>query len=130
MIAAMLSTISAAALGQFALFYWRAVVAGVATKPLSQRVQGAAGLPGGSVGPADFQAMLNLHELAPELTVERGGLWAVRAYYCVLEKLGRIVPALGGWTEREMTLCSRYVAVLVDQRLGRTLAFATELRSR
>lgn len=129
MIAVMIVVISVVAMGQFALFYWRAIVTGVASQPVSDRVRAAAGLSGSSVGSVDFQAMLNLHELTPEFSDVKSGVWAVRAYYRVLEKLGRIVPVLGAWTDHEMTLCSRYVAALVDRRLERTLACAEELRS-
>lgn len=42
MFAAMLFTISIVALSQFALYYWRAVLAGVAALPVSDRVLAAA----------------------------------------------------------------------------------------
>ena len=41
MFAAMLFTISIVALSQFALYYWRAVLAGVASLPVSDRVLAA-----------------------------------------------------------------------------------------
>lgn len=129
MIAVVIVVISAVALGQFALFYWRAVIAGVATELVSNRVRAAAGLSVSSVGSADFQAMLDLHELTPEFSDVKGRVWAVRAYYYLLEKLGRIVPVLAAWTDHEMILCSRYVAALVERRLECTLACAEELRS-
>ena len=129
MIAVMIVVISVVAMGQFALFYWRAIVTGVASQPVSDRVRVAAGVSGSSVGSVDFQAMLNLHQLTPEFSDASGGVRAIRVYYRVLEKLGRVAPVLGAWTGHEMTLCSRYVAALVDQRLERTLACAEELRS-
>ncbi len=133
MIAAILFAISGAALGQFALYYWRSVVAGVAAQPVSDRVWAAAGLQGASVGATDFQAVMNLHELTPELKDDNGELWAVRAYYRVVETLGWLagmkLPGVTAWSEREMATCSRYVAVLVDRRLERNLACAAEIRS-
>ena len=133
MIAAILSAISIAAMVQFALYYWRSVLAGVAAQPLSDRLREAAGLASTSVGPADFHTVVNLHQLTAGLKDDDNGLGAVRAYYSVVEKIGQLarlrLPALAAWTEREMATCSRYVAVLVDQRLQRNLACAAEIRS-
>lgn len=132
MIAAILFAISVVGLGQFALYYWRAILAGVAAQPLSDQIRTAAGL-AGAVGPADFNALLNLHEVTPGLKGDNGGLWAVRAYYRVVETFGRLVglglPLVAVWSEREMTTCTRYVAVRVGQRLERNLVCAAEIRS-
>ncbi len=133
MIAAILFAISVVALGQFALHYWRAILAGVAAQPLSDQMRTAAGLAGGSVGPADFNALLNLHEVTQGLKGDNGGLRAVRAYYRVVETLGRLaglgLPLVAAWTERELATCTRYVAVRVGQRLERNLVCAAEIRS-
>ena len=40
MIAALLLVISMAALAQFGLYYWRAIVAGIAAQPVSGRLLG------------------------------------------------------------------------------------------
>jgi len=105
----------------------------VAAQPLSDRVRAAAGLSGASVAAGDFQAVMNVHDLTPELKDENGALRAVRAYYRVVEMLGRLagmrMPGLASWTDREMATCTRYVAVLVDRRLERNLACAAEIRS-
>jgi hypothetical protein len=133
MIATIIFAIAGAALGQFLLYYWRSVVAGVAAQPVSDRMRKAAGLAGASVGPADFQAVVDLHGLTPGLKHDDGSLRIVRAYYRVVEALGRLagfrLPAVAAWSEREMTTCSRYVAVLVDRRLECNLVCAAEMRS-
>jgi len=134
MFAAILFTVSVAALGQFALFYWRAVLAGVAAQPLSDRLQEATGLASESLGAKDFYAVVSLHELTPGLNKDdNGDLRIVRAYYGLIEAIGRLagtkLPALAAWTQSEMVTCSRYVAVLMDQRLERNLACAAEVRS-
>jgi hypothetical protein len=133
LIATIMFAISGAALGQFALYYWRSVVAGVAAQPVSDRVRKAAGLASESVGSADFRAVMDLHGLTPGLKDDGGDLRAVRAYYRVVEMLGRLagfrLPVVAAWSEREMTTCSRYVAVLVDRRLERNLVCAAEMRS-
>jgi len=133
MIATIMFAIAGAALGQFMLYYWRSVVAGVAAQPVSDRMRKAAGLAGASVGPADFQAVVDLHGLTPGLKHDDGSLRIVRAYYSVVEALGRLagfrLPAVAAWSEREMTTCSRYVAVLVDRQLERNLVCSAEMRS-
>ena len=129
MFPAILLAVSVVALIQFTVYYWRAIVAGVAAKPLSNLILTAAGLTDESVGSSDFEAILNVHELTPCLKTAQGRLQAVRAYYRVAQALGRVLPQLAAWTEREMATCSRYVAVLVDQRMERNLACAAEMRA-
>lgn len=133
MVAAVLLIVSAVALGQFALYYWRAVLAGIASQPLSERINDAAGINCHAIGPADFATMMNLHDLTPGLREHREGLRTVRVYYAGLESLARFsglrFPRLADWANREMTTCSRYAAVLLDRRLAANLACAAEIRS-
>ena len=133
MVAAILAAVSVVALGQFALYYWRSIVAQVAAQPLSGRVGEVADLSGVSVGSTDFKAIMSLHEITPGLEGKATSLRAVRAYYHVVQLLGWLaqlrLPALAAWSEHEMATCSRYVAVLVDRRLERNLACAAEIRS-
>ena len=77
----MILAISVTALAQFALYYWRAVLAGVAAQPVSERTLAAAGLNSGGVTADAFATLASLHELTPELK-SGGGLGLVRMYYC------------------------------------------------
>ena len=131
MIAAMLLVTSVIALGQFAVYYWRAMLAGVASQPLSERVRAAAGVTGLATGSRDFSAFLSLYDVTPGLRESGRTLRAVRIYYRAVATLGRLalLPRLASWTDRELALCSRYVAVRIDQRLERNLACAAEIRS-
>ncbi len=133
MITAVLLVISVVALVQFAVYYWRSLVAGTAAEPISDRVRAAAGLESASVGPSDFTSFLQLNALTPGLKDGGQGLGAVRAYYRAVETLRRMagmkLPSLAAWTEREMATCSRYVAVILSQRLQRNLTCAAEIRS-
>src|SRR5216684_2581711 len=81
MFAAMLFTISIVALSQFGLYYWRAVLSGVAAQPVSDRVLSAAHVENGRVTSQDFETLAGLHELTPDLYPNRGGLGLVRFYY-------------------------------------------------
>src|SRR5258708_20312281 len=87
MFSAMLLAISIVALSQFALYYWRAVLAGVAAQPVSDRVLVAAPVENGRLTPQHFQTLAGLHDLTPDLFPNRGGLGFVRLYYPVTPRL-------------------------------------------
>src|SRR5690348_11227561 len=125
MFAAMLFAISIVALSQFALYYWRAVLAGVAAQTVSGRVLAAANLEAHRLKGQDFEKLAGLHELTPELRPSGGGLTLVRAYYHIVEGLaalsGARMPALAEWCESERVICARYAAVQIDLRLQANL---------
>lgn len=133
MFSAMLLTISIVALSQFALYYWRAILAGVAAQPVSDRVLAAAHVENGRLTSRDFQTLAGLHDLTPDLHPNRGGLGLVRAYFQVVESLGDFlgnrIPSLAIWSERERVICARYAAVQVDRRLQANLELSASLRS-
>jgi len=129
----MLLSISIVALSQFAIYYWRAVLAGVAARPVSERVLVAAQVENGRLRPQDFRTLAGLHDLTPDLHPNRSGLGLVRLYYWVIEGLdaflGERIPNFAVWSEHERTICARYAAVLVDRRLQANLDLAASLRS-
>lgn len=133
MFAAMLFAFSIVALSQFALYYWRAVLAGVAAQPVSDRVLTAAHVENGRLLPQHFQTLAGLHDLTPDLQPNRGGLRLVRVYYRFIESLdflfGKHVPVLAAWSERERVICARYAAVQIDRRLQANMDLAASLRS-
>src|SRR5260370_24962209 len=133
MFSAMLLAISTVALSQFAVYYWRAGRAGVAAQPVSDRVLAAAQVEDGRLTPQHFQTLAGLHDLTPELHPSRSGLGLVRLYYRVVEGLdtflGKHIPALAVWSQRERVICAHYAAVQVDRRLQANLNLAASLRS-
>lgn len=133
MFSAMLLVISITALTQFALYYWRAVLAGTAAQPFSNLVFTAAGLGDDRVTARDFATLAGLHDLTPSLKSSSGGLGLVRLYYRTVEALGWLagsrLPAVAAWTEREGAVCARYAAVLIDRRMQASLALAASLRN-
>jgi hypothetical protein len=129
MIAAIILTVSVTSLFQFGLYYWRAVIAGIAAQPVSDRIRTAAGLATDRIGAEDFRSIVSLHDLSPDLRGPSGSFTGVRAYYSVVEKLGSLIPGMANWANAEMLTCSRYVAVLVDQHLERNMACAAQVRS-
>ena len=128
MMAVILFAASTLAFVQFGLYYWRATISGVATKAISERIRVAAGITASAIGAQDFYSILILKDLSPDLRGPAGSFAVVRAYYSVIEKLGRIVPATANWSNAEMATCSRYVAVLMDQQLERNIACAAQMR--
>ncbi len=133
MFSAMLFLISIVALSQFALYYWRAVLAGVAAQPVSDRVLVAAQVENGQLTPEHFRTLAGLHDLTPDLYPNRGGLGLVRLYYRLIEGLDSLVankiPAIAAWSEHERIICARYAAVQVDRRLQANLDLLASLRS-
>ena len=133
MFAAMLFVISIVAMTQFAIYYWRAVLAGVAAQPVSDRVLAAANVENGRLLPQDFETLASLHELTPDLQPGQGGLGLVRVYYRFVQGLdtllGKHVPVLAAWSERERVICARYAAVQIGRRLQANMELAASLRS-
>ena len=133
MFSAMLFAIAIVALAQFALYYWRAVLTGVASQPISSRVLEAAQLAEPGLRGADFEKLAGLLALTPELKSTSDGLRLVRVYYNlvgkVADRFGNFSPALLLWSEQERVLCARYAAVQVDRRLEANLAQAASMRS-
>lgn len=128
MFAAMLFTISVVAMSQFALYYWRAVLAGIAAQPVSDRVLAAAHVEDRHLLPQHFETLAELHQLTPDLKPSQSSLGLVRFYYRLVQGLG-ILPMLAAWSEHERLVCARYAAVQVDRRLQANLALAASLRS-
>lgn len=133
MFSAMLLTISVVALSQFALYYWRAVLAGVAAQPVSGRVLEAARMSNGELSGQDFQVLAELHELTPDLQTRPGGLGWVRLYYRMVDAIGKLagnrLPSISNWADRESIVCARYAAVQIDRRMQANLALAAAIRS-
>jgi hypothetical protein len=132
MFAAMLFAISTVAIAQFGMYYWRAVLASVASQPVSESVLAAISAENRPLQAADFVQFAGIHALTPDLT--RGkSLGLVRFYYGLTRALNMMVgvrvPAVAQWTEREGTICARYAAVQIDQRLQANMELAAALRS-
>lgn len=128
MIPAIIFTVSLAAFAQFVALYWRAMIHGVATQPISERIRTAMRITDRAIVAGDFRSIMGIYDMAPDLRGPGRTLSTIRSYYWTVEKIAAIAPALKSWAEREMTACSRYAAVLVDQHLESNLACAAEMR--
>lgn len=128
MIAAVLIAVSVAAFAQFALYYWRAMIAGVAAHPVSDRIRGAAGISSLVIGAQDFRPILSLYGLAPDLRGPGGHFCILRTYFFAVQSLGRLIPSTSKWARAEMCVCARYLAVVVDRHMQRNTACAAQVR--
>jgi hypothetical protein len=82
MFSAMLLAISILALSQFAIYYGRAVLAGVAAQPVSERVLHAAAVGDRCLSGLDFPKLAELHDLTPLLQAGDSGLGLDTTVWC------------------------------------------------
>ena len=110
MISALILVISVAALIQFAAFSWRAAFLSVAALPVSEGVSNLMDMETSS----DFSQAAQWLELSPNLAGNERRTLGVRAYHAALQ----FMSSLGiSWAQGEMSNCTRFMAVLVDERL-------------
>jgi hypothetical protein len=126
MVAAFILVFSVVALLKFAILQWRAIWICTANQPLSGSLQLAAGIDGTAIGAQDFSTLMDLCDrLSPGLKKTSPWLKEVSFYHHVVAKLdhtlGRTLPAISTWANREMQTCSRYAAVVLDQSLSMSM---------
>ncbi len=133
MFSVLLLAISIVALAQFGVFYWRAVVAGIAAQPVSGQVLAAANVNTGRLRGEDYRSLAQLHKLTPDICAQSSGLGLVPLYFELIHAIGKLasgrIAALAEWAESERALCARYAAVRIDRRLQANLELAASMRS-
>jgi hypothetical protein len=129
----MILVLSLAALAQFGVFYYRAVLASVASQPLTGHILQMEGFPTRPLQAQDFPALYTLQEMCPQVGPEARSLKVARMYFRTLaivkDAINGAFPGLSDWADREQTLCAQFAAVLLDQRLARTAEATAEMRS-
>ena len=123
MVSILILVFAAFALVKFGISQWRAIWITTANQPLSDSLQVAAGIDGAAISAGDFCTLMNLcNELSPDLKKKSPWLREVSVYYRLAEKLEHAfrvkLPAISAWAKGEMQICSRYVAVVLDQNLS------------
>ena len=114
------------ALIRFAISQWRAIWITAASQPLSASFQLTAGIDRTAIGARDFATLMSLcDQLSPDLRDKSPWLKEVSLYYRSIAKLEQIckmkAPSIATWALGEMQVCSRYVAVLLDQNLAMSM---------
>lgn len=132
MVSLFILVLAASALVKFGISQWRAIWIMTANQPLSDSLQLTVGIDVEHVGAGDFSTLINLcNELSPDLKKKSPWLREVSLYYRTVEKLEHAfrakLPAISAWAKGEMQICSRYVAVVLDQSLSMSMdrQFAT-----
>jgi hypothetical protein len=128
MIATIIFMVSVVAVAQFGLYYWRATISEVAAQAISDRIRAAAAITHPGIGAQDFRSIIILKDLSPDLRGASRDFAVIRSYYFVVEKIGRIIPAMADWANAEMATCSRYAAVVMDQHMERNMVCAAQVR--
>jgi hypothetical protein len=137
-ISAFILVICSAAMVQFAVFGWRAgLLRTIATEPIGDQAEITAEVSRNLLNGKDFAEIASLQGLCPDLKNGRVKLRSVRVYYSFLKTMNRlgdfiVAPGAngsGGWTNREMALCTQYTAAVLTQRLRSNQQLAAEVRS-
>jgi hypothetical protein len=129
MVPTLILLISTVALCRLAISYWRAILLGMASEPISEEIRTAAQVEGDRVSGQDFRALAGLYSFTLE---GAGGLGLVGLYYRIsagIGYLGSRMPAITKWAEDETTLCAQYMAVQLQRRLRASLALSESMGS-
>ncbi len=132
MVSIFILAFAAFALVKFGISQWRAIWLTTANQPLSDSLQLTAGIDGAAISGGDFHTLMNLcDKMSPDLKKRSPWLKEVSLYFRTVERLERAfrakLPTVSAWANGEMQICSRYVAVVLDQNLSMSMdrQFAT-----
>jgi hypothetical protein len=137
LIAILIFVTSLAATVQFAVFIWRVGLLQVASQAVPDSGL-AAELSANLLNINDFASARAVQDLCPNLDRNPVPKFrSVRLYFSALKfakKVGDFIVApgaqgFGGWTGREMALCTRYATVVLAQRLERNRILCDAARS-
>lgn len=121
MMAALIFVISMVTLSMFFVSYCRSMMATAARQDLSEEVRDVTGI-GKSAMPQDYVRVLQILALCPERPEDRLGIRAVGFYYSCLsvskQLMGKIIPPLRPWADREQAGCAYFAAVALDRRIS------------
>jgi len=124
MTSAFILVISIAALIQFAVFSWRAAFLSVAALPVSEGVSNLMDVESGLS--SDFVQAAQWLELSPNLAGSERRTLGVRAYHAALHFMNNLGLS---WAQSEISNCTRFMAVVVDERLQRNRACYADICS-
>jgi hypothetical protein len=137
-ISAFILVICFAAMVQFAVFSWRAgLLRTIAAEPVGDQAEVTAEASRNLLNGKDFAEINSLQSLLPDLKSGRLNLGSVRVYYSFLKAMNRLgdfivapgADGFGGWTNREMAMCTQYTAAVLSQRVRRNQELAAEVQS-
>jgi hypothetical protein len=134
MISVLILAASAIALVHFAVAQWRAIWISAASQSVSEALQSETGLDADTVRDTDFPRLVSLYDkVCTDKRTSAPWLKEVALYYRAVRALHevsqRVLPSLSSWSEAEMKICSRYVAVVIDQHLAINMDRLATVRS-
>ena len=105
------------ALVKFGTAQWRLILLSAADYQLSESLHLSTGIDTAAIGPQDFGKLKCFCDgLSLEMKKTSSWLKEVSLYYRIVALVQKL-PSFSTWANREMQLCSRYVAVVLDQNL-------------
>lgn len=118
MIPVFILAFSVFALAKFGIAQWRLILLSAADYQLSESLHLSTGIDAAAIGPRDFEKLKGFCDgLCPEMKKTSSWLKEVSLYYRLVALVEKL-PLLSFWANREMQLCSRYAAVVLDQNLA------------
>ena len=134
MVSILILAASAIALVHFAVAQWRAIWISAANQTVSETLQSETGLDADMVRDTDFPRLVSLYgQVCPDKRTSAPWLREVALYYRAIRALHevsqKVLPSLANWTKAEMKICSRYVAVAIDQHLAINMDRLAAVRS-
>lgn len=105
------------ALAKFAIAQWRLILLSASDYQLSESLRESTGINGAAIGPRDFGTLKGFCEQLPATKRASSWLKEVSLYYRIISLFEKL-PSISTWASREMQLCSRYAAVVLDQNLA------------
>ncbi len=111
---------SLVALVKFGIAQWRLILLSASDYQLSASLQESTGIDGTAIGPRDFGTLKGFCEQMSAAKKTSSWLKEVSVYYHIIAFVEKL-PSLSAWANREMQLCSRYAAVVLDQNLAMNL---------
>lgn len=131
-IPAFIFVISMATLVQFAISSWRARLLSVASAPLQLESDAMVELSRKLLTAGTLRDVLAYQKFCPDLSGSSApNMRLVRLYYGFLQLMKSSGSRLAqfAWADREMSLCTRYAAVVFLQRLAVNQVLASQVRS-
>lgn len=110
---------------------WRLIVGAIAARPISDSLRYAIGLaavPARDFTGADFAVLERLFTMAGAVKRSGQGVILVRVYYQAVYSIAGLFPGLAPWGEREMKVCSRYLASRIERLQATNAAYTRRVR--
>jgi hypothetical protein len=133
MVSVFILVVAAMALVHFAVAQWRAIWISAANQSVSEALQMETGLDADTVRDTDFPKLVSLYGEVCSDKTSAPWLREIALYYRAVTALHevsqKVLPSLSNWAETEMKICSRYVAVAIDQHLSLNMDRLAAVRS-